>query len=197
MNKENSSFYIFISILIAVTTILSMAGCSGSPRAEKWKEEVRLSSGKIIVVERETLRERGGDEIASNRSGTKPKKRIIRFVNPNGSKKIIEWRSTKLDDVRWPEKHLILDLESGDPVVYTIVYVSGSCEVYSKYVYRNGIWSEEKLPEKFKVRTTNLFIRDGVDMPKFVDLAKKQKGNDEIGYRKSLKQVGPTRKVCE
>jgi hypothetical protein len=37
-----------------------MSVCSSG--SEKWKEEVQLSDGRIIVVERETIRERGGDE---------------------------------------------------------------------------------------------------------------------------------------
>ena len=66
-----------------------------------------------------------------------------------------------------------------------------------KYVYRNGAWVEETLPEKFEQRTTNLFIRDGVDMPKFVNLETKRIGNAEIGYRRALLHVGPTRQICE
>ena len=41
--------------------------------SNKWKEEVQLSDGRIITVERELLSEAGGDEWASNRSGSKPK----------------------------------------------------------------------------------------------------------------------------
>ncbi len=70
------------------------------------------------------------------------------------------------------------------------------CEVYSKYIYRNGIWIEEALPEEFEKRITNLFIRNDIDMPKYVDQETKRKGNADIGYRQSLKQVGPKRQVC-
>lgn len=44
---------------------------------EKWKEELQLSDGRVIVIERETLRESGGDEWASNPSGTKPNEYFI------------------------------------------------------------------------------------------------------------------------
>jgi len=56
---------------------VTMNACSSS---ENWKEEVQLSDGRIIVVERERLGESGGDEWASNRSGSKPKEYRIRFI---------------------------------------------------------------------------------------------------------------------
>lgn len=173
---------------------VSMSACGFG--SEKWKEEVQLSDGKIIVVERETLHKGGGDEWAFNRSGSMPKERILRIPNPDGSGNLIEWRSTKKSPQTWPEKPLVLDIIAGQPVVFSLVAISNGCEVYSKYVYRNGVWVEEPLPEKFEQRDTNLFIRDGVDMPSFVNLEEKRKGNDDIGYRRALKQVGPTLKVC-
>lgn len=189
----------FVSLSVIGRTLLAlmlgstMNACSSS---ENWKEEVQLSDGRIIVVERETLHEGGGDEWASNRSGTKPKERFIRFAHPDGSGKMIEWRSTKKSPQTWPEKPLIFGIEAGQPIVFSLLAISSGCEIYSKYVYRNGVWIEEALPDKFEQRTSNLFIRDGRDMPQFVDLETKRKGNAEVGYRRSLRQVGPTRQIC-
>lgn len=171
---------------------VTMNACSSS---DNWKEEVQLSDGRTIVVERETLHERGGDEWASNRSGTKPKEYRIRFSHPVGSGQMIEWR-TKKEFETWPEIPLVFDVESGQPTIFSLVAISIGCEVYSKYVYRNGAWIEEMLPEQFKQRTTNLFFGDGNDMPKFVNLEEKHKRNSGDGYRRALTQVGPTRKVC-
>lgn len=188
-----------LGLLVAILVMgtgMNAFGFLGFGGSEKWKEEVQLNDGRIIVVERETLHERGGDELVSNRSGTKPKERRMRFAHPDGSGKMIEWRSTKKSPATWPEKPLILDLELGQPIVFASVGIRARCEVYSKYVYRDGVWIEEELPETFEKRTTNLFIRDGVDMPKFVDLEAKRKGNAEIGYNRSLRQVGPARQVC-
>lgn len=187
------SLLILILVMGATMDVFGFLGFGGT---EKWKEEVQLSDGRVIVVERETLRERGGGEIASNRSGTKPKEHRIRFAHPDESGKIVEWRSIKKSPAAWPEFPLILDMESGHPTIYTSVGIRARCEMYYKYVYEHGAWSEEALSEIFKKRFTNLFIRNGVDMPKFVDLETKRKGNAEIGYRRSLKQVGPTRQVC-
>lgn len=172
--------------------VLCGAGCS---RTEKWKEEVELSDGRVIVVERETLHEGGGDEWASNRSGTKPKERRIRFSFPEAAGQVIEWRSTKNSAARWPEQALVLDIEAGHPIVFATIS-TGECNTYYKYIYRNGLWSEEALPIKFDVRKTNLLIRDGREMPQFVNLEDKRKKNADVRYLKPLKQVGPTRENC-
>lgn len=166
---------------------------------EKWKEEVRLSDGRVIVVDRELISEGGGDEWASNRSGSKPKEYLIRFAHPDGSGKTVEWRSTKKSPQTWPEIALVLDIEAEQPIVFSIVAISAGCEIYSKYIYKNGVWTEEALSESFEQRTTNLFLRLGTDMPKFVNLDTKQKinsGEEGRGYRRALKQVGPARKIC-
>lgn len=179
--------------MLVLTLGVTMNACSST---ERWKEEVRLSDGRIIVVERGRIGERGGDEWASNRSGTKPKEYRIRFDYPDGSGQKVEWVSIKKSPGTWPEIPLILDMVSGQPTVFSLVAISIGCEIYSKYVYRDGAWVEEILPEKFEQRTTNLLLRVGVDMPKFVDLETKRKFNKEPGYRRALKLVGPTRKVC-
>lgn len=195
MKQTKLSITLLISILILGVTSMNVFGfLFGSARTEKWKEEVQLSDGRIIVVERETVMERGGDEWAINRSGTKPKERCIRFTWPEGSGKTIKWCSIKSYRT-WPEKPLILDFTSGQLIIFTSVGISTGYEIYSKYVYSNGKWSEETLPDVFEKLETNLLIRDGVDMPKFVDLETKLRANLSERYRSSLKQVGPTRQV--
>lgn len=182
----------FISVF---TLFLVGSGCS--VHSEKWKEEVQLSDGRVIVVERETLRERGGDELVLNRSGSKPKEHRVRFPNPDAPGTFIEWKSTKRSPSTWPEVPLILDFVDGQFIVMTSVFPPRGCEMYSKYIYRNGTWTEEALPEKFEQRKTNLLIRDGIDMPKFVSLQEKTTSNAKPGYDKSLRQVGPNRQICE
>jgi len=197
LKYTKATLILILSILIMGVTNVNVFGFFfGFGGTEKWKEEVQLNNGRIIVIERETLNERGGDEWAFNRSGTKPKERRLRFTPLDGTGKTIEWQSTRKSPGTWPEKPLILDFEAGEPVVFASVYISEGCEIYLKYVYRNHVWINEALPEKFEKRTTNLLIRDGRKMPEFVDLEAKRKANAEIGYRRSLKQVGPTRQVC-
>ncbi len=164
--------------------------------SEKWKEEVRLSDGRVIVVERELISEAGGDEWASNRSGSKPKEYRIRFSHPDRAQEKIEWRSTKISPQTWPEIPLVFDIESGKPVVFSIVAISAGCEIYSKYILQNGVWIEEVLPEQFVQRTTNLLFGSHKDMPTFVNLEDKRTRNNYIGVRKALMRVGPNHKVC-
>ena len=151
-----------------------------------------MSDGRTIVIERKLVKESGGDEWASNRSGLKPKDYYIRF-DLEGSGKMIEYRTIKKDDGLFPEIPLILDLENGQPVIYTLVGVRPACEAYNKYVYRNGVWNEEVLPEKFEPRTSNLLVK-GRDIPKFVNLETKRKESEDS--RRPVRQVGPTREIC-
>jgi hypothetical protein len=196
MKYKKGTIGLLIIILLLGVTRMNVLGFLGFSNTEKWKEEVQLSDGRIIVVEREIINERGGGEWASNRSGLKPKEYYMRFVHPDESGKTIEWRSTKKSGT-WPEIPLILDLESGQPVIFTIVGISAHrCEMYCKYLYRNGTWSEEPLPERFEPRMRNLFVRGKVDIPNLVDLETKLKINESKHSRKPVRQVGPNREIC-
>jgi len=192
-NKTSISIIVSLVFIVMLVTSITACGFLGiGGGTQKWKEEVKLSDGRIIVVERKIVNESGGGEWASNRGGLKPKEDYIWF-DLNGSGKMIEWHTIKKSD-GWPEIPLILDLENGQPVIFTIVGVRTACEAYNKYVYRNGVWNEEALPEKFEPRTTNLLVK-GKDIPKFVNLETKRKENEDS--RRPVRQVGPTREICE
>ncbi|MBU1447062.1 MAG: hypothetical protein KKF58_02005 [Gammaproteobacteria bacterium] len=169
----------------------SMSACSND---QHWKEEVQLSDGRIIVVERDLITESGGDEWALNRSGSKPKEYRIRFEYPNGSGKTVQWRSTKIDVQTWPEMPLVLDVESDSPVVFSSGYVRG-CQMYFKYIWRNGAWIENNLPPKFEKRATNLLVFDGLNGRSLFDLEAKRKNNSDVTL-KIFSQVGPKHPYC-
>lgn len=183
---------------LAAGLLLSIAACIGActPLSEKWGEEVLLSDGRVIVVEREIIMERGGDEWAHNRAGVKPREFRMRIPPLDGSGKPIEWKSVKKSPYNWPENALVFDVESGQPMIMTLVAVETGCEVYSQYRYLGGSWVEHPLPDKFEQRPTNLLIRSGTNMPEFVSLAEKRLANKDVSYRRAVKQVGPSRKVC-
>jgi len=184
----------YVKTAICLLISILILGCA--PPIETWQEEVQLSDGRIIVVERELITARGGGEWAHNRSGIKPAEYRIRFVYPEGSGKIIEWRSLKKSTALWPERALIFDFESGHPIVFSIVGVDDACRGYSKYIYKNDLWVEEALPnEGIEVRATNLFLDIGVDMPKFVDMEAKRKSTLEYHHPED-RQAGPRREVC-
>jgi hypothetical protein len=202
MKKENDKTEInkntgisFIVLLVFIAVVVTSINACGFLASASWKEEVRLSDGRIIVVKRRIIREGGGGELASNPTLSKPKEYRISFAYPVGSETIIEWRSIKKSEAMYPEIPLILDLEAGQPIIFSIIHISIACEIYSKYIYRNGAWVEEALPEQFEKRPANLFLKLSTDMPRFVDLEMKRKENAD-GYRQSLRQVGPYRKVC-
>jgi hypothetical protein len=102
----------------------------------------------------------------------------------------------KKDSQTYPEVPLVFDLPAGQPTVFSLIGISRACEVYSKYVYQNGSWVEEPLPEQFGQLTTNLLFASKRDLPKLLSLAEKSQRNAEPGHRRALKQIGPTRKVC-
>jgi hypothetical protein len=169
------------------------------PFDTNWKEEVQLSDGKVIVVERELIRGGGGDEWAANPSGTKPKEYRIQFADPNDSKKIVEWHSIKKSGT-WPEIPLILDVATGKFVVFSSVTNNVGCLIYNKYLYQNGVWVEEKLPPTFEQRTTNLFISRKKDFKKFIDLKTKQEivsKHFSADRSDRYDQVGPTHPNCK
>ena len=179
-----------LSVLIGI----SVSGCSGG--SINWQEEVNLSDGRIIVVDREAIYVSGGDEWASNHDLKKIDGHRIRFVSSDAPNAVVEWKSTKKDLMTYPETPLIFDLPNNEPTVFSLVAISLGCEVYSKYVYRNNVWVEEELPANFEQHTTNLLFGSKKDMPERLTLAEKAKRNSDSGYRKALKQVGPSRKVC-
>ena len=183
------------AIVFPLTLGLCMTACGAGNL--KWKEEVELKDGRLIVIEREAIYESGGDEIAINRSGSKIKGYVIRFSQPDGSGKPTEWHSTKMDSQTYPEIPLVLEISSGQSVIYTLLSTSQYCDVYSKYVYQNNVWSEELLPKKFEAHSTNLLFADKADLPPLLKLAEKHQRNDTPGHRETLRHVGPSATVCE
>ncbi|WP_371325015.1 hypothetical protein VX159_05730 [Dechloromonas sp. ZY10] len=178
--------------LISIAMLL-LGGCG---MTVTWQEEVQLSDGRVIVVERETVRVSGGDDLAHGGSGSTPKERRIRFEFPLGSGQRVEWRSSKSDSRQFPESPLVLDIVAEQPVILTINPISEGCEVYSKYSFQNGSWIKEKLPDAFAKQATNLYLKSGPSMPSFVDIATKNRDNADIRYFRTLKQVGPRRVIC-
>ncbi|HGJ9314913.1 TPA: hypothetical protein ACRMK9_000133 [Pseudomonas aeruginosa] len=195
MNRPWTSGVVRFWLLLMVGISVSACAMLFDSGNSDWEEEVLLSDGRVIVVERETIYVPGGDEYVFNRSGIKADEYRIRFSDPGGSERVIEWRSTKKSPQTYPEVPLVFDLISGRPVVFTLIDTSICCEVYSKYVYQNGRWIEEGLPEKFEVHKTNLLFGSEKDLPKLVTIKERIKRNDGARYRKSLEQVGPDREV--
>jgi hypothetical protein len=181
------------AICLCLAIVFSMNGCGSTAR---WGEEVQLSDGRVIVVERQTVFEPGGGEWAQNRSGVTPKEYVIRLAALDGSGQTVEWKSATPSPGTVPELPLILDVEAGQPVVFTIGSTKTECEAYLKYRYQDRTWTEQPLPDQFDQRTTNLLLGNGIDKPKFVSLQDKRIANADASYRAVVKHVGPNRKIC-
>jgi hypothetical protein len=175
-----------------ILLLATLGGCRAG--SEIWKEEVQLGDGSVIVVERETIFEQGGEWAHKGRV-SKPKRQRIRLAPANGSKMIV-WNTTKKSPDGLPEVPLVFDIEDGQAMVMSSVRVSAGCEMYSKYVYRHGLWIEEQLLDTFTPRTTNLLVRGGADLAQLVSLRDKQAGDAGQGKRRATGQVGPARTVC-
>jgi hypothetical protein len=194
MSNEVWILKAFITIGLALILGASLTACGAGKTS--WKEEVQLNDGKFIVVERDAIYVSGGAEWASNSSGSKINEYRIRFEYPAGSGKLLEWSSIKKSPRTYPEIPLIFDILSGQPTVFSLVAISNACEVYSKYIYKNGAWVEERLPEQFEQHLTNLLFASKKNLPELLKLVEKNKRNDDIGHRKALYQAGPNLKVC-
>jgi len=186
-------FKVVTAVSSGMILTISLTACGAG--SEKWKEEVQLSDGKVIVVERELVLERGGDEWAANRRGVKPKERHIRFADTNGSGKLVEWRSVKKDISTRPEIPLILDVMTGQWVIFSTIPKPNGCLMYNKYIYKNGVWVEEKLPPTFEQRATNLYLFQNEGLS-HIDLNKKRENIDDIRNHR-LVQVGPSHPNCK
>jgi hypothetical protein len=179
--------------------MFSIAACS---KTVTWTEEIKLSTGQTVVIERETRHLPGGGEIFRN-SGWRPELYIIRFKHnyPSRQNLEIEWRTTKWDAERVmdPEMPLVLDIDPAKGAPYIITYhgMKGACFEYMRYVFRDGGWYEYPLPTEFEPFPANLFLAAaGLDLPKEVTLELKHKVNADISYRQRLKQIGPKQTDC-
>lgn len=182
---------ISIAVLILSAAFL-LTACS---KTVKWKEDVQLSTGEVIVIERETRFKPGGGEIATS-SGWKPEVSFIRFHYPPGSKEMVEWRTTKLSQTYRTEEHpLVLNVDgaSRKPFIIALHTLTTATDRYVKFVLTDGAWTEVQLPDTFEPIPVNLLVGSrATKIERHVTLEQKR-AEDLSRYHHRLRRVGPTR----
>jgi len=79
-----------LCVIVLCTLVLTIVGCSRM--SESWKEEVRLSDGRLIVVKR-TAKGTITRDIAMRATGWKPKETTLRIAQVEGAARPPVWRS--------------------------------------------------------------------------------------------------------
>ena len=173
---------------------LSLTGCEKHVR---WQEEVKLSTGEIVIIDRD-VKHAGGGAAWPQGQGSIPREHIIRFRYPAQTGPLIEWRSTKLSPATYAELPLVLDIRAdGTWFLFTRHWADEACIQYVKYQFQNGTWTEIALPDAIETCPTNLFLAAGSNQIKgLITIADKTRENSSFGYPKHLKKIGPKRTVC-
>lgn len=185
----------FVVASCALLICLSLAGCE---KKVTWQEEVKLSPGETIIIERE-VRHAGGGTAWPQGQGSIPREHIIRFRYPAQTGPLIEWRSTKLSPATYAELPLVLDIDGARTCfIFTRHWIDEACIQYVKYQFQNGAWTETTLADDIETYPTNLFLAAGSNkIEGLISIAEKNQENSSFGYPKHLKKVGPKRVLCQ
>ena len=174
---------------------LALAGCESKV---KWREEVKLSTGEIITIDRE-VKHKGGGAAWPRGQGSVPMEHLIRFRYPPQTGPLIEWRSTKVGPRgTYAELPLVLDISADKAwFIFTEHWINEACVRYEKYLLQNGTWTEPPLAEDTDTHPTNLFLAAGSnEIEGVISLAEKAKENSGTGYGPDLKQVSSNKYWC-
>jgi hypothetical protein len=178
--------------LSAATLCLLILSCSKPPA--EWQEEVKLSSGKVIVISRQTDYVSGGAEWAQNPDLQTPDICHLRFTYPVDSGSQVEWRSKPESRGLYPESPLVFDLENGAPVVIAVGSRSRQCPEYRRYIYLNSTWKRQPLLARDWDRKSNLLFDSSNEY--LITLEKKEQMNASGSYAKWLKNIDPSVDGC-
>lgn len=217
---DNKRFSIARLLVSIVLSGLSLVGCKGNT---VWQEEVKLSTGEIIKINREVVHAGGGAAWPQGQ-GSVPMEYIVRFKYPTPTSPLVEWHSTKLEGGRtYAELPLVLDISSDKEwFIFTkLTTPGGGCTQYLKYELKNGAWVENRAaladgietvrPPEYEYKNgvwgdtplpdgayrTNLFLAAGGNkIEGLITIAEKNEVNANIGFIAALRRVGPKRFSC-
>lgn len=185
-----------IRLACSFSIALLLMGCQTTVA---WREEVKLNSGEVIVIDRES-EHRGGGGPWPFGQGTVPKNYKISFEYPPDSGNIIRWQSTKFDMPRasWAEFPLVLDLDNNKSwFIYTKQWVNSDCIRYVNYRYQYDTWVEVPLSNaSIEERDSNLYLGAASNATNgFITLRIKDREMASGRKRKFYLTVGPKQLV--
>lgn len=192
--------------LACLLAMVAFPAACAQTKTVTWQEEVKLSTGEVIVVERET-RFIPADTGRPKDSGWAADTMTLRFRYPPSSKEVIEWRTIRQSgpgggNYRAPEYPLVLDVEKGTMSFILITQTNiGGCDEYYRYRYDNGAWRDDMLPEVFEKRAPNLLLgSDEINTPAQITLDFKRRFEADYHrwtrYPFQFRQIGPDRCLC-
>ncbi len=179
----------------ATLACLALASCKNEVA---WHEQVSLSKGEVITIEREVLLEGGGAAWPQGQ-GSRPRQHIIRFQPTPGIDASTEWQSSKLDASTYAELPVVLDVSGNKSwFILTALPLNASCVQYLKYELRDGKWQEVRLDGPIGTYVSNLTLRAGsVEIKRLVTIGSKIIDLSDYGFVALQKQVGPRHVECD
>lgn len=129
MNRPHSLLKRITQFVMILTMGASMSACAGlSGHSKRWKEEVQLHDGRVIVVERSFNL---GDYSAPGSLERPALDETLTFALPGANKEIV-WKTEFRNDVPEPNSlgPLLLDIVDGAPYLATS---PAGCIAYNKW----------------------------------------------------------------
>ncbi|MYN45370.1 hypothetical protein GTP23_09945 [Pseudoduganella sp. FT93W] len=157
--------------------ISNVVGCSGE-KTDRWKEQVLLVDGSVVVVQRTAQYVKGGPELAFNLSGGHIAGTSIVIPKQDGKSNFPEWSATIFSDYGFPEVPIVVDFKNASPEIYTAMLEPSRCMRYRRYVLAESSWKEKEIDFSSVSLKTNLLI-DVDDSPKVVDVGLKARLNSD------------------
>ena len=160
-----------------VCLVVISVGLSACSRTISFEEEVEISPGEVIVIERSEKHGRACEAFSCG----------WRFENSTVAISIKEVKDWK-EELR----PMLLQKNKDGTIALIARTVFGGCVRYREFVFRNSKWEEVPVEEKYFEMRINLLIADKDEFEsraKKISLSEKKKKNDQPGFPSFVKQI--------
>jgi len=192
MKKETGKAATWLGWLLAVGIVLTLTGCESGKVDLKWQEEVKMTDGQMLLVNRTAKGEQvGGHFGTTGGGGFKEKELTLDVVKlPENWQPPPAWRTDYVP--------ILLDYQPAEhtwSVVATFFWCKGAKFpplVYTEYQSKNGgPWVVVPLEERLIGRSTNLYTHIGGKMPEHIT-AEETDQKSRSAFR-DLREIVPNR----